>query len=75
MGLDAMFVEILENDGRNPASQNAFAAKGRPLDATVSGRDILVPENDAVLLIGRKDLFLIAVEQQLKLLHNYFFLK
>ena len=62
MGLDTMVVQVLENPGRNAAGQDAFPTESSPFDPAIGGGHILVPENDPIFLIGRKDLLFIAVE-------------
>ena len=69
VGLDAVAVEITEQDRRDLAVQGTFSFETRPFDAVVGQSHILVSENDFIGIVGRKDLLLLAIENQFVFLH------
>jgi hypothetical protein len=69
MGLDAVPVEISQQEGGDLVVKGALADEAGALDAVVGKGHILVSEDDLIGIVGREDLFLVAVENQFVFLH------
>ena len=69
VGLDPVPVEIAQQESGDLVVQCTFPEETRTLDAVVGKGHILVSEDDLIGIVGREDLFLVAVENQFVFLH------
>ena len=64
-----MLVQVVQQNGRNLVIQHALSYKAGALDVVVGHRDIRVPENHLIGVVGSKDLFFVSFEDEFFLLH------
>ena len=71
VGVHAVLVEVIQQQGGNPVVQRALSLEAGPLDVVVGDRDIRVAEDHHVGIAGRKDLLLVPPEHTISLIDHF----
>ena len=69
MRFHAVSVQIIQQQGRNLVVQGAFPPETGPFDVVETHGNIRIAEDYLVRVVGREDLFLVALENAFFLYH------